>query len=106
PNGVMAMSQEQRPRTGTRRSGGSFAARMTATDHNDVVFAHRQVLRPSLRGGKQSMFHVKHYLPMQKSLNTTSSSSSKSTRPVMRPTARKASRKSSAVSSGSSGFVA
>ena len=111
PNGFKLMRDKKCFCAQTCRRSRSLAARMTAANHNNIVFFLNHAHAPFLYKPKPlgKMFHVKQskpnkgavYFPMQKSRKTISKRLSTSTAPVMRPISRIASLKSSATSSSS-----
>ena len=111
PNGFKLMRDKKCLCAQTRRRSSCLAARMTAADHNNVVFFLNHAHAPFLYKPKPlgKMFHVKQskpnkrtvYFPMQKSRKTISKRLSTSTAPVMRPISRIPILKSSATSSSS-----
>src|SRR6266478_7697233 len=82
-------------------TAGRLAGALRFKPLKRLVFIFGQALRMrSLdRQVGRSMFHVKHYLPIQKSRKITSRTCSTSTRPINRPNARAARRSSSAMMS-------
>jgi hypothetical protein len=103
-----AVGDEGRPGAEPRGGRGGLAARMAATNHDDVeALGHGSYLIRSHLGVKsvRGLFHVNQagrpgpYLPMQNSAKMAPSTSSTSICPVSRPRWRAARRSSSALSS-------